>query len=154
MLEVLAAEALEGGRNGTGFGCLQYMGYHKRKAAERNFEYIDRGAEDEIALHNNRAAFDKLKFVNRVLVDVSKRKINYEFLGKPISMPFGISPTGTVGLTRYGGEVAVAQAAVGWVYPVVSTNAQTKWKKFGKSWRKSLVSTLHVARRRYAHEFY
>ena len=52
----------------------------KKRLPRGIFEYIDRGAEDEIALHNNRAAFDKLKFVNRVLVDVSKRKINYEFL--------------------------------------------------------------------------
>ena len=108
----------------------------KKRLPKGIFEYIDRGAEDEIALRNNRAAFDKLKFVNRVLVDVSKRKLNYGFLGKPISMPFGISPTGTVGLTRYGGEVAVAQAAERMGIPCcVSTNAQTKmeeiWEKAG-----------------------
>ena len=70
------------------------------------------------------------------LIDVSKRKLNYEFLGKPISMPFGISPTGTVGLARYGGEIAVAQAAERMGIPCcVSTNAQTKmeeiWEKAG-----------------------
>ena len=40
----------------------------RRKAKKRLpkgiFEYIDRGAEDEVALRNNRDAFDKLKFVN------------------------------------------------------------------------------------------
>lgn len=112
-----------------------------RREAEKRlprgiFEYIDRGAEDEIALQNNRKAFDKLKFVNRVLVDVSKRNLNCEFLGKKISMPFGVSPTGTVGLTRYGGEVAVAKAANRMGVPCcVSTNAQTKmeeiWEKAG-----------------------
>ena len=59
-------------------------GEAKKRLPKGIFEYIDRGAEDEIALHNNRAAFDKFKFVNRVLIDVSKRKLNYEFLGKPI----------------------------------------------------------------------
>ena len=112
-----------------------------RREAEKRlpkgiFEYIDRGAEDEIALQNNRKAFDKLRFVNRVLVDVSKRNLNCEFLGKKISMPFGVSPTGTVGLTRYGGEVAVAKAASRMGIPCcVSTNAQTKmeeiWEKAG-----------------------
>jgi isopentenyl diphosphate isomerase/L-lactate dehydrogenase-like FMN-dependent dehydrogenase len=112
-----------------------------RREAEKRlpkgiFEYIDRGAEDEIALQNNRKAFDQLKFVNRVLVDVSKRNLNCEFLGKKISMPFGVSPTGTVGLTRYGGEVAVAKAASRMGIPCcVSTNAQTKmeeiWEKAG-----------------------
>ena len=90
----------------------------RRKAKKRLpkgiFEYIDRGAEDEVALRNNRDAFDKLKFVNRVLVDVSNRNLECKFLGKNIAMPFGISPTGTVGLTRYGGEIAVAKQPEKW----------------------------------------
>ena len=106
----------------------------RRKAKKRLpkgiFEYIDRGAEDEVALRNNRDAFDKLKFVNRVLVDVSNRNLECKFLGKNIAMPFGISPTGTVGLTRYGGEIAVAKAARKMGVPCcVSTNAQTKMEE-------------------------
>ena len=36
------------------------------------FEYIDRGAEDEIALRHNRQAYRSLKIRNRVLKDVFK----------------------------------------------------------------------------------
>ena len=37
------------------------------------FEFVDRGSEDEVALRNNRAAFEKIKFTPRNLVDVSGR---------------------------------------------------------------------------------
>ena len=66
-------------------------------------------------------------------MDVSNRNLECKFLGKNIAMPFGISPTGTVGLTRYGGEIAVAKAARKMGVPCcVSTNAQQKWKKYSK----------------------
>ena len=37
------------------------------------FAYVHGGVEDNAALRDNRAAFDELGFVPRVLVDVSKR---------------------------------------------------------------------------------
>ena len=37
------------------------------------FEFVDRGTEDEVALRNNRAAFERIKLKTQVLVDVSKR---------------------------------------------------------------------------------
>ena len=37
------------------------------------FEFVDRGTEDEVALRNNRAAFERIKLKTQVLIDVSKR---------------------------------------------------------------------------------
>ncbi len=37
------------------------------------FEFVDRSTEDELALRNNRAAFEKIKLTHRALVDVSGR---------------------------------------------------------------------------------
>lgn len=106
----------------------------KRRLPKGVFDYVDRGAEDEVALRNNRRAFEEIKFKNRVLVDVSKRSLKSKIFGREISMPFGVSPTGTVGLMSYGGEVGVAKAAVRMGVPCcVSTNAQTSmeeiWEK-------------------------
>ena len=60
----------------------------RRKAKKRLpkgiFEYIDRGAEDEVALRNNRDAFDKLKFVNRVLVMFRTEIWSVSFLVKTL----------------------------------------------------------------------
>ena len=69
------------------------------------FEYIDRGAEDEIALRNNREVYRSLKIKNRVLIDVSRRSTATEIFGHKITMPYGISPTASAGLVCEGGEV-------------------------------------------------
>ncbi|HZN24222.1 MAG TPA: alpha-hydroxy-acid oxidizing protein, partial [Burkholderiales bacterium] len=39
------------------------------------FEFVDRGTEDEVALRNNRDAFERIQLRPRMLVDVSGRKL-------------------------------------------------------------------------------
>jgi len=75
------------------------------------FEFVHRGTEDDIALDGNRAAFDALKFVPRVLVDVSKRDASLTLFGKPWGFPVAIAPTGAAGLMWYQGELGLARAA-------------------------------------------
>ena len=100
-----------------------------RLAAKKNlprgiFEFIDGGAEDGIAVVNNRDAFRQLKFKNRVLVDVSKRSTETEIFGKKLKMPFGIAPTGGAGISWYDGEIGLAKAAAKMGVPcTVATNA-------------------------------
>ena len=86
-------------------------GMAKRRLPRGIFEYVDRGAEDEIALRNNREAYQSLKIKNRVLIDVSKRSTETEIFGHKLTMPFGISPTASAGLVCEGGEVGLARAA-------------------------------------------
>src|SRR3982074_1119516 len=55
-----------------------YNVYDLRAAAKRRlpkavFEFVDRSTEDEIALRNNRLAFEKIKLKHPALVDVSGR---------------------------------------------------------------------------------
>lgn len=45
----------------------------RRRLPKGIFEFVDRGAEDEVSLRNNRAAFERIKLMPRVLVDVSQR---------------------------------------------------------------------------------
>jgi isopentenyl diphosphate isomerase/L-lactate dehydrogenase-like FMN-dependent dehydrogenase len=108
----------------------------KKRLPSGVFKFVDGGAEDEIAVQNNRDAYTSLKIKNRVLVDVSKRSTKTSIFGKEIAMPYGISPTGTVGLMNYGGEVGVAKAAAKMGVPcTVATNAQTPmeeiWEEAG-----------------------
>ncbi|MBT5811367.1 MAG: alpha-hydroxy-acid oxidizing protein, partial [Rhodospirillaceae bacterium] len=42
----------------------------KKRLPRGIFEYVDRGAEDEIALQHNRDVYRSLKLRNRVMVDV------------------------------------------------------------------------------------
>ena len=70
----------------------------KRKLPKIIFDYIEGGVEDERGLERNGAAFHKHRLLPRYLVDVSKRDQSATVFGHTYSSPFGISPTGGVGL--------------------------------------------------------
>ena len=87
-----------------------------REAARRRlpravFDFIDGGADDEVALRQNRAAFDDVRFRQRVLVGTTTRDQSVELFGRRWSAPFAIGPTGLAGLARPGAEIALARAA-------------------------------------------
>ena len=75
------------------------------------FEFMDRGNGDEVAVANNRAAFERVKFNPHALVDTSQRSQAIELFGKRHDMPIAIAPTGSAGLTWHEGEIALARAA-------------------------------------------
>ena len=75
------------------------------------FEFIDRGAEDDLAIANNRRAFEGVKLRTRVAVDVSTRSTSTELFGSSLGMPLAIAPTGAAGLVWFRGELELARAA-------------------------------------------
>src|SRR5437588_3365503 len=83
----------------------------RRKLPRIIFDYIEGGVEDERGLARNEAAFHKHRLLPRYLVDVSKRDQSTTVFGRTYASPFGISPTGGVGLYRREGEVMLAEAA-------------------------------------------
>jgi L-lactate dehydrogenase (cytochrome) len=82
----------------------------KRRLPRGVFDYIDGGAEDERALANNSAAFGLIEFCPNVLRDVSEIDVSTTLLGKPVSMPLVLAPTGYTRLTHSQGELSVARA--------------------------------------------
>ena len=93
-----------------------YNIFDLREIAQRRlpkwlFEFVDRGSEEEIALRNNRAVFERIKLQPRTLVDVSKRNQEITLFGNKQSMHIAIGPTGVAGLMWHEGEVALARAA-------------------------------------------
>ncbi len=98
----------------------------KKRLPKWLFEFVDRGTEDEVALRNNRAAFDRIKLKTRVLVNVSKRDVSTTLFGEKIDMPLGIAPTGAAGMLSYRGEIDLAMAAKKANVPfTVATNSLT-----------------------------
>ena len=100
-----------------------------RRAARRRlprviFDFIDGGAEDEVTVSENRAAFGRWALVPRVLVDVGQRDLSTPVLGTDWSFPVGLAPTGLARLAHPDGELAAARAAAaaGTVY-VLSTGS-------------------------------
>ncbi len=83
----------------------------KRRLPGGVFDYIDGGAEDELALQRNSSAFADLEFVPRVLRDVSAIDTSTTLLGRSIPFPLVLSPTGFTRIAHSQGELAVARSA-------------------------------------------
>jgi (S)-mandelate dehydrogenase len=88
-----------------------YRELARRRLARIAFDYLDRGAEDGRGMARNRAAFDRLLFVPRVLRDVATVETSTVVLGQPQRYPFIVGPTGLNGLYWPKPEEALAHAA-------------------------------------------
>jgi (S)-mandelate dehydrogenase len=96
----------------------------KRRLPRAVFDFIDGGAEEEVTLRENRAAFSRARLLRKVLVGVAKVDTETTILGKPAKLPIAIAPTGAVGFGWRGGDVAVAKAAADFGIPfTLSTSA-------------------------------
>jgi len=105
----------------------------KQRLPKWMFEFVDRGTEDEVALRNNRAAFERIKLKTQVLVDVSQRKLDVEIFGKMHKLPIGIAPTGPAGMLWYKGEIELARAAKAAGIPfTLATGSQTSMEEVAK----------------------
>jgi L-lactate dehydrogenase (cytochrome) len=83
----------------------------RRRLPRAVFDFVEGGAGDERTVVRNRAAFERLLFQPRALVDVSKREQATVVLGERVSTPVLVSPTGMAGLCWPKGEVAAARGA-------------------------------------------
>src|SRR5262245_46456107 len=75
------------------------------------YEYYVGGANDEITVRENRAAFERLALRYRVLVDVRRRSTSTTLLGTPVEFPVLVAPTAFQRLACDDGELATARAA-------------------------------------------
>jgi L-lactate dehydrogenase (cytochrome) len=75
------------------------------------FDYIDGGAEDEIAMARNVEAFRRVEFRPRVLQGVGEADPGTTLLGRPLAFPLVLAPTGFTRIAHPEGELAVARAA-------------------------------------------
>ena len=83
----------------------------RRRLPRAVYDFIEGGSGDELTVTRNRAAFERLLFEPRVLVDVSKRDQSTVVLGERVETPVILSPTGMAGLSWPKGEVAAARGA-------------------------------------------
>lgn len=74
-------------------------------------DYYASGADDELTLGANQAAFRRLALRYRVLVDVAERDLSTEILGQRVSMPILVAPTAFHQLADPEGEVATVRGA-------------------------------------------
>lgn len=82
--------------------------------------YIVGGAGTEVTAAANRAAFDRQRFVPRVLRDVSRRDLSVELFGRRHKAPLLLAPIGVLEMAHRQADLAVARAArsegIGYVF--------------------------------------
>lgn len=91
------------------------------------FHYIDGGADDELSLRRNTAAFDDYELLPSQLSDVSRIDTRSILFGQPVDWPVMIAPTGASRLFHGDGEPAVARAArrFGMIYSLSTLGTTT-----------------------------
>lgn len=82
-----------------------------RRLPKGIFDYIDRGAEDDLAIRANREAFDACALLPAVLNGMPTPPSTALCLfGENQAAPFIAAPTAFAGLVRYKGEIELAEA--------------------------------------------
>lgn len=97
----------------------------RRRLPKGIWEYAERGVEDETGIARNRAAFDAVTFIPRVLRDVEAVDPSTEIFGKRSALPLALAPTGAAGLLWYQGDLALARAAATADVPFTISSAST-----------------------------
>jgi len=74
-------------------------------------EYLEGGAEDEVALRRNRSIFERITWLPRMLVGTGLPDVSRTVLGDALHLPLIIAPTGFNGMIWPQGDLALARAA-------------------------------------------
>lgn len=83
----------------------------RRQISKMAYDYYAAGANDEITLRENRAAYDRITIYPRMLRDVCDRQLATTALGQSISMPLMIAPMAFQRMAHPEGELATIKAA-------------------------------------------
>jgi L-lactate dehydrogenase (cytochrome) len=75
------------------------------------YDYADSGSWTEGTYRSNEEDFQKLKFRQRVAVNIEKRTLRSSMVGIDVAMPVAIAPTGLTGMQHADGEILGARAA-------------------------------------------
>ena len=75
------------------------------------YDYADSGSWTESTYRANESDFERIKFRQRVAVNMETRSTRTSMVGQPVAMPVAIAPTGLTGMQHADGEILAARAA-------------------------------------------
>jgi isopentenyl diphosphate isomerase/L-lactate dehydrogenase-like FMN-dependent dehydrogenase len=106
----------------------------RARVPKQSYDFVAGGVDNEWSLRHNRAAFDKITFRPRMLVDASNMNLSQTLFGSTIDFPILIAPTAGHGLVNPEGELATARAAahVKTIH-VLSTNSSQPLEKVAEA---------------------
>jgi (S)-mandelate dehydrogenase len=83
----------------------------QRRLPRAIFDFFDGGAEDEVTMRENRAAFERVRLLPKVLVNVAQVDTRVTLFGAEMKLPVAIAPTGGIGAGRPGADLMLARTA-------------------------------------------
>ena len=83
----------------------------RRKVPRAFFDYAEGGAYAEETLRANCDDLERIKFRQRVMIDISARSTASTMLGEPVTLPLGLAPIGLCGMQHGDGEILACRAA-------------------------------------------
>lgn len=83
----------------------------KRRVPRMFYDYADSGSWTESTYRANETAFQKIKFHQRVAVNMENRSLENTMIGENVTMPVALAPTGLTGMQHADGEILAARAA-------------------------------------------
>src|SRR5687767_437300 len=121
----------------------------KKRLPRAIFDFFDGGAEDEVTLRANRAAFERVRLLPKVLVDVAQVDTAMPLFGVSAKLPLAIAPTGGIGAGRPGADLALARAAKAFGVPyTLATPATASIERIASEVGGRLWFQLYVVRDR------
>jgi len=83
----------------------------KKRVPRMFYDYADSGSWTESTYRANEEDFDRIKFRQRVAVNMENRTTRVKMIGHDAAMPVAIAPTGLTGMQHADGEILAARAA-------------------------------------------
>ncbi|MFG6176808.1 L-lactate dehydrogenase [Halomonas sp. THAF12] len=83
----------------------------RRRVPKMFYDYADSGSWTESTYRANEDDLAAIRFRQKVMVDMSDRKLGTTLLDEPLTMPVAIAPTGLAGMQHADGEILAARAA-------------------------------------------
>jgi len=84
---------------------------HRKRVPRMFYDYVDSGSWTESTYHANERDLGRIRFRQRVAVDISSRTLSTTMAGQPVTMPVALAPTGLTGMQHPDGEILAARAA-------------------------------------------
>jgi L-lactate dehydrogenase (cytochrome) len=83
----------------------------KKRVPRMFYDYADAGSWTESTYRANEEDFGKIKFRQRVAVNLEDRSLRSSMIGQEVAMPVALAPTGLTGMQHPDGEILAARAA-------------------------------------------
>ena len=83
----------------------------KQRVPRMLYDYVDSGSWTEGTYRSNESDFARMKFRQRVAVNIERRTLRSTMLGQDVAMPVALAPVGLLGMQHADGEILAARAA-------------------------------------------